>query len=96
MDIKEEKELAFSIFKNHILSHNWTNDLLGCESVVGVNENVMKELNVTQYIQCLQKKPLRDRTLIQFQTGQIGFVYIYLYFKAWLLYKIHLIFKKRF
>ena len=88
MESGEGQRQAFQSFRQFMLQYDWSAEPGACLGKLGITEQELKTISAEQYFERGRQTLPRDRVLVQFETGQIGFQYILKYIKAWAAYKI--------
>lgn len=91
MESGEGQRRAFQSFRQFMLQYDWSAQPGACLGELGVTEQELETISAEQFFERGRQILPRDRVLVQFETGQIGFQYILKYIKAWMAYK----FKKK-
>ena len=84
---REDRDPAFLMFKEHILSYGTPYDKTLFLSLLGVQYEDFASLTAAEYFRRKNLLTPRERVLLEFKSGRIGFRFIVKYFKAWLGYK---------
>lgn len=82
------QEQAFEAFRAFMLRYDWSAEPDVCLGKTGVAPQELKTISAAQYLARSMQTAPRDRVLVQFRTGQIGFSYILKYMAAWARYKM--------
>ena len=85
----EAKCKAFELLKSFLKEIDWEQNKESFQAVLGVPYDDFSELTAWEYFDCILAQDVKERVLLQFQVGQIGFRYIVKYFKQWMKYKLH-------
>ena len=88
MESGEGQRRAFQSFRQFMLQYDWSAQPGACLGELGVTEQELETISAEQFFERGRQILPRDRVLVQFETGQIGFQYILKYIKAWMAYKL--------
>ena len=84
---RDDREEAFLLFKEHILSYGEPEDKSLFLSMLGVPYDTFAEMTAAEYFRLKSLISPRERVYLEFRSGRIGFRFIVKYFIAWLKYK---------
>ena len=88
----EEREEAFIEYKDFLSGYDWDDHPGLFRAMHGIEYGALSSLDVVSYMNAAANLTPRDRVLLEFDAGLIGFKWIIKYLRAWLKYKL----KRRF
>ncbi len=83
-----EREACFELFRDHILSFDWTGREERFMQLFEVPLPVFRVISAQSYIKQIIALDHRRAVLVEYRVGTIGFQYIFAYTKAWFGYKL--------
>ena len=84
----EEREEAFVEYKDFLSGYDWENHPGLFRAMHGIEYGTLSSLDAVSYMNAAANLTPRDRVLLEFDAGLIGFKWIIKYLRAWLKYKL--------
>ncbi len=84
----EERKAAFHIFREHVLTFDWSDQEKRFECIFGMGIARFRTCTPETYYIALVERDPRETVLQEYRAGLIGFRYILRYTKAWIQYKV--------
>lgn len=83
-----EREAAFELFREHVLSLSWTGGGAEAPRYLGMDLQEFSSASAEYYLLHLMNEEPRNEVLREYQEGNIGFQYIFKYTREWARFKL--------